>query len=157
MARKALNLTYGLNATGEGTGLTGAPVETNAKKIDDTLAELDKNVVVVDLVANNTAKVKIAKPVARTLAGIRLKRHTALASAGGTILAHVLDGDGNTLMSTATIDAEALTASFVAQTLTATTANLDLAAGEPLEVRLVSNNADATGGPLVAELTWAAG
>lgn len=153
MARKALTSAQGFGYDGHGSG---PAVESNLTKIDDTLAELDKDVLVVDLVANSTAKLKVAKPVARTLSGVRLKRHTALASAGGTILVHILDGDGTTLLSTATIDGEALTASFVSQTLTATTADLAIAAGEPVEVKIVSNNADATGGPLVAELTWAA-
>lgn len=150
MARKALALTQSSTYKGDlGTG------ESNNSKIDDTLAELDQDIVVVDLTANGTARERRAKPVARTVSGIALKRHTALASALGSILIHVLDGDGNTLMSTATIDGEALTASFVDQTLTETTANLSLAAGEPYEVRVVSNNADATGGPLVAKLTFA--
>lgn len=155
MARKSLNVGSDFRYTGE--GVLSAVVESNAQKVDDTLAELDQDVVVVDLTANNTSRQRRAKPVARTVSGIALKRHTALASALGTILVHVLDGDGNTLMSTATIDGEALTASFVDQTLTATTDNLALAAGEPYEVRIVSNNADATGGPLVAKLTFAAG
>ena len=154
MARKALNLNYGF--VFDGSGVLPATVETNAKKIDDTLAELDKNVVAVPLTANGTARVYLPKPVARTIAGIRAKRHTALASAGGTILLSVLDGDGNTLISAANIDAEALTTSYVAQTLTGTPANLDIAAGEPVEIRLVSNNADATGGPAIVEITWAA-
>lgn len=151
MARKALNLTYGLNWKGD-----LADQESNASKIDDTLAELDKSVVVLPLTPNGTTTVRIAKSGARTVSAIKAKRHTALASAGGGITLAVTDGDGNTLLSAATIDAEAFTASFVSKTLTATTANLDLADGEPIQLDLVSDNADATGGPAIVEITFAA-
>ncbi|MCB9610521.1 MAG: hypothetical protein H6716_28285 [Polyangiaceae bacterium] len=154
MGRKALNTGYGFNF--DGSGVLPSAVETNATKIDDTLAELDKDVVVVALSAGGTATLFVAKPTARTLAGVRGKRHDELASALGDITLAILDGDGTTLLSTASVDAKALTAAFAALTLTDTSANLDLAAGEPLEVRLVSTNGDATGGPAVVELTWAA-
>lgn len=149
MARQTLDE----NESGAFTGDGGA---SNNSKANDNFEDLDAEVLVVDVVANDTNKAKVAKLDARTVAGIALKRHTAIASALGDVVVHVLDGDGNTLMSTATIDAEALTASFVAQTLTATTANLALAAGEPVEVKVVSDNADATGGPVIAKLTYAA-
>lgn len=153
MARKALDTARGFLYTGLGSGAT---VEANAVKIDDTLSELDTETVVMALTANGTTTVRIAKPVARTLSGVSAKRHTAVASALGTVLLAVRDGDSTTLLSTATVDAEALTASFVAQTLTATTADLDLAAGEPITITLVSNNADATGGPVTVKLTFSA-
>lgn len=154
MARKALNTSNGFQFTGLGSGET---VEANVVKIDDSLAELDVETVVVPLVANSSTTVYVAKPVARTLSGISAKRHTAIASALGTVVLTVKDGDANTLFSTANVDAEGFTASFVAQTLTGTTANLDLAAGEPIEIKLTSNNADATGGPAIVKLTFAAG
>lgn len=155
MARKALNLTYGFNADGSGTGLAGAPVETNAKKIDDTLAEHDIDQVAVVLVPNGTSKAWIVPSAAKTIAGIKAGRGAALAT--GTITVSVKDADGNTLLSTATIDATALTRALVAQTLTAVTADLDIAAGEPVEIALTSNNVSSTGGPAVVQLVWVAG
>lgn len=155
MARKALNTTYGFTFDGSGTGLSGAPVETNAKKIDDTLAEHDISQVAVVLTPNGTSRVWIVPPAAKTIAGIKAGRGTALAT--GTITLAVKDADGNTLLSTATIDATALTRALVAQTLTATTANLDIAAGEPVAIELVSNNVGSTGGPAVVQIVWAAG
>lgn len=154
MARKALNTGSGFAYTGLGSGET---VEANSVKCDDNFSELDTVTVVVALAANSSTTVYVAKPVARTLSGISAKRHTAIASASGTVVLTVKDGDANTLFSTANIDAEGLTASFAAQALTATTANLDLAAGEPIEIKMTSNNADATGGPAVVKLTFAAG
>lgn len=115
----------------------------------------DKETIVVPLTANGTAHVWLARPTARTVSGFRARRQGTLASAG-TITLAVQDGDGVTLLSTATVDAKALTTAFVAQALTATTANRALAAGEPLQVVLVSNNADATGGPAILEVSYAA-
>lgn len=115
---------------------------------------LDLGLEAVPLVANGTSRAFIVKPGARVVTGIRVRRQAALAT--GTITLAVQDGDGNTLLSAATIDATALTASFVAQTLTATTANLSLAAGEPIQLVLVSNNSGSTGGPVIVEVTYAA-
>lgn len=154
MARKAMNTANSFAHAGLGSGEV---VESNAAKCDANFAELDQDVVVVDLTANGTTTVKIAKPVARTISAISAKRHTALASTSGTILLTVKDGDGTTLFNAANKDAEGFTASFVDQTLTDTTADLDIAAGEPIVIALVSNNGDATGGPCVVKITYAAG
>jgi hypothetical protein len=124
--------------------------------LDAVVAAADVEVVALILTANGTSRATIVKPTARTITGIRVRRQTAVASALGTVTLAVQDGDGTTLLSTATIDAEALTASFVAQTLTATGSLLALAAGEPVLMALVSNNADATGGPVIVEITYAA-
>lgn len=152
MPRKILNLFRGWLFTGEGTGET---FQSAAAKVQATLEELDKDVVVVDLVADDVTTVKIAKPAARTISQIRAKRHTEISSALGGVTLAVQDGDGNTLLNAATIDAEALTASFVAQTLTETAADLDIAAGEPIVIILTSDNADATGGPAIVEIAYA--
>lgn len=150
MARAALDTNESGSYTEDGGTSNNAKVNTN-------FIEAFQDVAIIDFVANTTTKTKIAPKTAATISGISAKRHTAVASAAGTVLLYVLDGDGNTLFSTASIDAEALTASFVAKTLTATAADLDIAAGEPLEVKVVSNNADATGGPIVVLITYAAG
>lgn len=152
MARKALTLTNDFLATGAGSGPV---VEANAVKIDDTLAELDKTIVTVEATPNTTTFGRFAPPAAKTVATIELKRHTAIAT--GTCTVAVQDADGNTLLSTATIDATALTASFVSYPLTGTTANLALAAGEPCKVIFVSNSGSTTGGPVVARINYAAG
>lgn len=152
MPRKILNLFRGWLFTGEGTGET---FQSAVAKAQANFEELDKDVIVLDLVANDTTTVKIAKPSARTISGIRVKRHTAIASALGAVTLAVQDGDGNTLLNAATINAEAFTASFVAATLTDTTANLDIAEGEPIVLILTSDNADATGGPAIVEIAYA--
>lgn len=152
MARKALNLTNALTYDGSGTGLAGAPIETNAKKIDDNLAELflESKTKEVVLAPNATSRAYIPFAGACTISGIRVRRITALAT--GTITLAVQDEAGNTLLSTATIDATALTAAFVAQTLTAVTANLAIAAGKGVVLLLVSNSAGSTGGPVYVEI-----
>lgn len=154
MPRKALNTSYDFIATGVGTGLSGAPVESNAAKVEANFVELDKTTVVVEATPNTTTFGRFAPPAAKTIASIELKRHTAIAT--GTCTVAVQDADGNTLLSTATIDATALTASYVAQTLTPTTANLDIAAGEPCKVIFVSDSGSTTGGPVSCRITWTA-
>lgn len=146
MARKTLNEAASGAYAGDG--------ESNNEKSNDNFAELDQETVVLALAPNSTTTVRIAKPVARTLSGVAAKRHTALAT--GTITLTVQDGDGTTLLNAATIDATAFTASFVDKTLTATTADLALAAGEPITLILTSNNGSATGGPAIVKLTFAA-
>lgn len=123
--------------------------------LDAVVAAADVEVQAVILTANGTARATITKPTARTITQIRVRRQVAVASSLGTVTLAVQDGDGTTLLSTATIDAKALTASFVAQTLTATGTLLALAAGEPVILTLVSNNGDATGGPVIVEVTYA--
>jgi len=150
MARKALD-------TNESGAYGGDGGDSNNKKTNDNFEALFKTVEVIDLVANNTSRKKLALPDDRTLATVRLKRVGALASALGNITFAIKDQAGTTLLSTATIDAKALTASFVSQTLTAVTADRVLSAGEVVTIELVSTNADATGGPVVVELGYAAG
>lgn len=154
MPRKALNTSFGFNYDGTGTGQSGAPIETSATKINDTLVELDKQSVSCPLVPNGPSRVHIVPPAAKTIAGIKAGRGTAFAT--GTFTLTVKDADGNTLLSVASIDATTLTRALAAQTLTATVANLDIAEGEPIEIALTSNNVGATGGPAVVQITWAA-
>lgn len=144
MARKALDT----NEVGPYTGDGG---ESNNKKANDNFEALYKHLEVVDLVANNTSRKKFALPDDRTIATIRGKRVTALASAGGNITLAIKDEAGDTLLVAATLDAKTLTGSFVALSLTATTARLALLAGKVVTIELVSDNADATGGPAVLE------
>lgn len=149
MARKALALDQSSTYKGDlGTG------ESNNKKIDDTLAELDQQIVIVEATPNTTTTVKFAPRAGRTISKIEMKRHTAIAT--GTCTVAVQDADSNSLLVGATIDATALTASFVEKTLTATTANLALAAGEPCKVIFVSDSGSTTGGPVVVLITYAA-
>ncbi|MCC6623347.1 MAG: DUF2190 family protein [Deltaproteobacteria bacterium] len=125
-------------------------------RLDGTsVKDVDADVVnmVVPLVANGTSRIYLPMPVGKTITGVRAKRITALAT--GTITLALQNAAGTTLLSTANVDATALTASFVAQTLTATTADLAIAAGNPLQALLVSNDAGSTGGPAVLEITFA--
>lgn len=150
MARKALD-------TNESGAYVGDGGDSNNKKANDNFEALFKTVEVVDLVANNTSRKKFALPDGRTIATIRGKRVTALESALGNITLAIKDEAENTLLVAATLDAKTLTGSFVALSLTATGANLVLTAGEVVTIELVSDNADATGGPVVLEFAYAAG
>ena len=124
-----------------------------------TLATRSETITIaVGLTANGTARVYWAAPAACTITAIKASAAIVAASALGTITLAVAEGSGAaTLLSTATIDAEGLTTTPTAKTLTATGASLILAAGETVNLALVSNNADATGGPVVVTLTvtWA--
>lgn len=108
------------------------------------------------LVANNTSRRRYALPGDRTIATIRGRRVTALESALGDITLAIKDEAGNTLLVAATLDAKTLTGSYVALSLTATSANLAILAGKVVTIELVSNNADATGGPVILEFAFAA-
>lgn len=96
----------------------------------------------------------VPKGTARTVSAIHLRVQNALASALGDISVAVQTGDLESLLSTSTVDGEALTTSFVAQTLTATTSRLSMAAGEPIRLVLNSTNGDATGGPVIVRVTY---
>jgi hypothetical protein len=115
---------------------------------------LDQSVGVVALTANGTARAFVAKPSARTISAIHARANVVPASTGGTVTLAIQDQGGTTLLSTATIDAEALTTAFVALTLTGTAADLAMAAGEAVQLVLVSNNGDATGGPVIVRITY---
>lgn len=133
-----------------------APEEVRLREaIETELDALDYGLGIVTLTANGTSRAYIAKPTARTISAIEVCANVAPASTLGTVTLAIQDRGGTTLLSTATIDAEALTTSFVAQTLTATTADLALGAGEAVQLVLVSNNADATGGPVIVRITYA--
>lgn len=128
----------------------GAIVSNNAKA-NANFVELFQMTFVVDVTGGATTRQRIAPPAGRTIASIELRRQAAVT---GTVSAAVKDGDGNTLLSTATVDATGLTAAFVAQTLTGTTANLAIVAGEPIALEVVAAGG-AAGGPVVARVTFA--
>lgn len=110
---------------------------------------------VVPLVANATSTVSWAIPTGAKTTGISAKRGaSALGSTLGTITLAVKNGAGTTMLNAASIDAEVLTGSFVAKTVTATGADLVHAAGDVLTFELVSNNADATGEYAVVEIFY---
>lgn len=150
MARKALVETQAGSYTDNGAAAS------NNGRVNDNFVELFKHVEVLDLVANNTSRRRFALPGDRTISQIRARRVTALASAGGNITLAIKDEDGTTLLVAATFDAKTLTASLVALSLTATTALLAIVAGKNVTIELVSDNADATGGPVILEFTFAA-
>lgn len=110
--------------------------------------------VVVPLIANSVSQDSVAKPTARALSRIRARRYGALASDLGTLLLEITNGAGTRLTFSPGIDAKTLTAEFVEVQLTNTTANLSLAPGDPVIVKLTSNNGDATGGPAIVELSY---
>lgn len=131
--------------------------DRNNTKANANFAELFTETIIVPLVANATSRAYFAVPAGRTVAGIKASRGTVIASALGTVTLGITESSGGaTLLSTATIDAEALTATPTAQTLTGTTGNLALIEGELIVCTLISNNADATGGPAIVIVTFAA-
>jgi hypothetical protein len=107
------------------------------------------------LAAGGTARKDVAKATARTLIGVRARVQVPLTSALGNITLAILDGDGVTLLASATIDAKTLGTAYTALTLTATTGLLALAAGEAVRIALVSTNGDAVGGVLTVVLDYA--
>lgn len=120
-----------------------------------TLATRQETIsIVVGLTANGTSRAYWAAPAACTITAIKASAAIVVASSLGTVTLAAVEGSGAaTLFSTSTIDAEGLTTTPTAQTLTGTGASLVLVAGETVNLALVSNNADATGGPVVVTLT----
>lgn len=132
-------------------------VQTAITSIDGEISALETRqsygTQFVVLAAGSTATSYIVQPTARTISAIDVKTGGGT-FAVGTFTLSVADGDGTTLLSTATADVAAVTTSFSALTLTATTANLALAAGEPVRLQLVSNSGGASGGPLIVRITY---
>lgn len=98
-----------------------------------------------DMVANTTTSFKLGPvrtPV--TVIDITSGARTANASTSGTVVMTVAAG-GNSLLNAST-DLESDGTTRTSQTLTGTTANLDLSVGDVFTVSIVSDNADATGG-----------
>lgn len=83
---------------------------------------------------------------AATLTKLAFWALTAPASTSGTVLITAKKNAGNTVLSAANYNAESLVdATYTAMTLTNTAADLAFAAGDYLELKIVSNNADMTG------------
>lgn len=142
MAKQSLIETQSGSYTGNGA--------SNNEKANDNFSELFTETVVVPLVANGSSKGYYALPADRTLSAIYAHRMSAISSALGSVTAAIARmSDSARLILTPTIDAEAFTASPVSKSLTGTTENLTMVAGEVIEITLTSNNADATGGPAV--------
>jgi hypothetical protein len=132
-----------------------APEEVRLREATEAaLDTLDYGLGFVTLTANGTSRGYVVKPTARTIESIEVRANVVPASTIGTITLAIQDQGGTTLLSAATINAESLTTSFVAQTLTSTTADLALGAGEAVQLVLVSNNADATGGPVIVRINY---
>lgn len=109
---------------------------------------IESAVVPLSLTANGTYATYWSAPVGARVVGVGLVSPTAFASAGGTVLLNVkkTSSAGNTMLNAATFDLETLVAdTFTGLTLTATEADLTLAANGLVYVSVVSNNADATG------------
>lgn len=104
------------------------------------------------LIANGTRTVPMFFPAGGTITNLRVITPVALSSAAGTITLAIQLPDGTTLLSTATVDAEAFVANtLTALTLTGTPANLIIGAGGHINIVLTSNNADAVGGDLLVQ------
>lgn len=102
----------------------------------------------ISLTANSTWSTYHFVPTACTVTAIGLITPTVFASTGGTVLLTVkkTNSAGNTMLVAATYDLEAASADArVNLSLTATGADLGLAAHGPIYIAVVSNNADATG------------
>jgi hypothetical protein len=78
----------------------------------------------------------------------------AIVSAAGTCTLSIT-GAGNTLLTAATLDLESLSAATLTSlALTAISANLDLSKDDLIQLEIVSDNLDLTGGPLWLEIRY---
>lgn len=143
-------------ATGIQTGFTAldaataAAVAVNVTQSANivTLSTAGVIRVPIGLAANSTFATYVEIPKAATVTRISLMSPTAFASTGGTITLAVkkTNSAGNTMLSAATFDIKTLVAdTLTAMTLTATGADLGVAANGTIYIAIVSNNADATG------------
>lgn len=83
---------------------------------------------------------------AAVLTKLALWALTAPASAGGSVLFTAKKNGSTTVLSTANYDAEGISnATYTAMSLTGTAADLSFAAGDHLELKIVSSNGDMTG------------
>lgn len=96
--------------------------------------------------ANTTVTKRFVFASASTLTKLGLWALTAPASTGGTVLFTAKKNGSTTVLNAANFDAETLTSATTNFfTLTGTAADLAFAAGDYLELKIVSNNADMTG------------
>lgn len=141
----ALTAGFGSNAgTLEATETAVTAVATNVT----TLSTSGVIRVPISLTANGTWATYAEIPKAATVTAISLTTPTVFASTGGTVLLTVkkTSSGGNTMLNAATYDLELASANArTAMTLTATGADLGIAALGLIYIAIVSNNADATG------------
>jgi len=110
----------------------------------------------IPVVANSAPTYLWAPPVAGSVASIKIACTTTIASTSGTVLLAGIKVGGNTLLATASTDIEGTVGAAAPATvpLTATAADLVLAATDVVKLTVTSNNADATGGgDLIAIIT----
>lgn len=106
----------------------------------------------VAISGGDTVNVYWIAPVDCTITAISLYAVTAPSSAAGTYTMAASSG-GNNLISTSTYNVESLTnGTLQAMTLTETSADLDLDAGDVVQLSFVSSNADLTGAGLHARI-----
>ena len=109
----------------------------------------------VSVSPGNTLYLKFFAPQSIAVKNIKLYSETSLGSAAGTYL-FTATGDGNSLIAS-TYDLETLTATTLTDvTLSTTTADLSMSAGDVVNFTFTSNNADLTGSGLYLQMLWEA-
>ena len=127
---------------------------------EDTLPEIVHNSAVAKLAlagdavecrmstiaANTTTTYTTYMPRGAIITGVDIRFLVKPSSAGGTVVIGITVG-GNQILASASEDLEGLVNdTLTALSLTATSANLDVAAGAKVVITVTSNNADMTGG-----------
>lgn len=98
-------------------------------------------------IADDTVLKRVFFPRAGVLSELAYYVNAKPASTGGTVLFTALKNGSTTVLSAANVNAEGLTDdTYTKFTLSGTPANLAFAAGEFLELKIVSDNADMTAG-----------
>jgi hypothetical protein len=109
----------------------------------------------VSVSPGNTLYLKFFSPESIAVKNIKLYSETSLGSAAGTYL-FTATGDGNSLIAS-TYDLETLAATTLTDvTLSTTTADLSMSAGDVVNFTFTSNNADLTGSGLYLQMLWEA-
>ena len=109
----------------------------------------------VSVSPGNTLYLKFFSPESIAVKNIKLYSETSLGSAAGTYL-FTATGDGNSLIAS-TYDLETLAATTLTDvTLSTTTADLSMSAGDVVNFTFTSNNADLTGSGLYLQMLWGA-
>lgn len=103
----------------------------------------------VTVVQNDTVTVEVTANRNITISSVKVYSNARNTSAAGTVSMAVENADGDDVLNTASYDLEAISDdTLTACTLTATTARLDIDAGETISVIVTSNNADMVEGDL---------
>lgn len=135
--------------------LLAAPMANPARL---AAVEVSAHTVAIPLTANAAKTFLFAAPFGGSIGSLKVACTTTLASSAGTITLAAVNG-ATSLLATADTDIEGTVGGAAPATvpLTATTANLIVAAGDVIKLTVTSDNADATGGEdLVAIMTMAA-